>query len=142
MADARVRTRVIGIVVAVVVAVLVAVGVRLAFTAFAGDSRADTIRKDVAELKKETDLPVKVDDYTTLEDVTAEDSAIRYHYTITGIDPSELSKAKLEKVVLPGLCSQKATTRLLDQDIHLKYDYRVKGTDARYLLDFAKGDCA
>jgi mannitol-specific phosphotransferase system IIBC component len=140
-AQATNRTRIIGVVVAVVVAILVAVGVRVAFAAFAGDSKEETIAKTVEQVKEENSLPMQIDEVTSWDDVTGESDAIHYHYTVAGEGVEGLSEDAIAESVLPQLCSTDETREILDADIGMKYSYVVEGSGDTYDLAFTKSDC-
>lgn len=141
MAASGRNKKILGVVAAVVVAVVVALGVRFAFAQFGGDSKQESIQKTVDQLKEQNELPQQVDEVTTLDDVTAEESAIHYHYTIAGADTSGLTEDALRESVLPQLCSTAETKDLLDQDVEMKYSYEVAETGDTYDLSFSKSDC-
>ena len=136
------RKRVLTIVIGIVVAVVVAVGARFAFfsSGSANENQAN-IEKAVSQVKQQIQLPKKIDEITTLEDVTAEQSTINYHYSIDGVSPSELPQSKLRESVRPSLCAQHSLADILDQGVHVKYSYVFKNAPDTYQLDFGKGDC-
>jgi hypothetical protein len=99
------------------------------------------IEKGVEEALDTFDPPRQIDEVTVLTDVTAEQDAIHYHYTLVDVDPSVVTQEVLEGVVLPGLCSTKETRQVLDQDIAMKYTYTVESTGDVYAMEFTKSDC-
>jgi hypothetical protein len=116
-------------------------GVRAAFDALSGPSKQALIEKGVEEALDTFDPPRQIDEVTVLTDVTAEQDAIHYHYTLVDVDPSAVTQEVLEGVVLPGLCSTKETRQVLDQDIAMKYTYTVESTGDVYAMEFTKSDC-
>src|SRR5690606_11043113 len=128
-------------VVSLVVAFGVYWGVRAAFDALSGPSKQALIEKGVEEALDTFDPPRQIDEVTVLTDVTAEQDAIHYHYTLVDVDPSVVTQEVLEGVVLPGLCSTKETRQVLDQDIAMKYTYTVESTGDVYAMEFTKSDC-
>jgi hypothetical protein len=116
-------------------------GVRAAFDALSGPSKQMLIEKGVEEALDTFDPPRQIDEVTVLTDVTAEQDAIHYHYTLVDVDPSAVTQEVLEGVVLPGLCSTKETRQVLDQDIAMKYTYTVESTGDVYAMEFTKSDC-
>jgi hypothetical protein len=116
-------------------------GVRAAFDALSGPSKQALIEKGVEEALDTFDPPRQIDEVTVLTDVTAEQDAIHYHYTLVDVDPSVVTQEVLEGVVLPGLCSTKETRQVLDQDVAMKYTYTVESTGDVYAMEFTKSDC-
>lgn len=96
-----------------------------------------SINKIVTEMKTKITLPSKIDEVTTLVDVTAEPSAIRYHYVIEGADTSSL-----KDLVLPKVCQTKETKEgVLDKGVGMQYSYLVKETGVNYYVSLTKSDC-
>ena len=133
--------RILAAVIAIVVAIVVFAGVRIGLAALNDDTSPAAIAKTVEQLKEQTDLPLQVDEVTTLDDIKAEDDAVHYYYTIAGADTTGLTEDALEAAVLPGLCAQKETKALLDRDVRMKYSYVVAETGDEFDLDFGKSDC-
>lgn len=116
-------------------------GVRVLLESLGGPSKQALIEKGVEEALDAFDPPRQIDQVTVLTDVTAEQNAIHYHYTLVDVDPSAVTEEVLEGVVLPGLCSTKETRQVLDQDVNMKYTYTVESTGDEYALEFSKSDC-
>ena len=104
-------------------------------------SRADLINQAVSEVKSQMTIPSKIDEITTLTNVTAETGAIRYHYTLTGADTSNLSNSYLKNYLGQSICSNSDTKNLLNQDINMEYAYIISETGQNYLVTFNKADC-
>ena len=135
--------RVIVIAVTVVIFAIAFFGVRFiigAFTTPAANS-PEAIAETVELLKSQLDLPQTIDQVTTLDDITAEKTAVHYHYTIAGADTTALTDEALASVILPGICSQKATREVLDNDIGMTYSYVVAETGDEFHFEFTKADC-
>lgn len=142
MKATTIRKRIILGVIAAAVALATGFGVYLALGAFApADSNQQLIEQTVQELKNQKQFPERVDAITSLDDVTAEPSAIHYHYTITDTDPGDVSEQALKDSIQPRLCSEESTRRILDRDIQMKYSYNFDGSDVAYHLEFSKADC-
>ena len=127
--------------VAAVVAVAVGFGVTALLRGLTTSSNQALIEKNVEVAKEQFELPYQVDDVTVLEDIVAEQGAIHYSYTLTGVDPAAVTEEVLESIVLPGLCSTAETKELLDQNVTMKYSYVVDETGDEYHLVFTKDDC-
>ncbi|MBI2444501.1 MAG: zinc-ribbon domain-containing protein [Candidatus Magasanikbacteria bacterium] len=104
-------------------------------------SKKDFINKSVASVKTNLNLPYRVDEATTLVNITAESNAIRYHYVISGIDTSDFSNAYLKDYLRPTVCQNKDIKNILDQDINIEHSYFVEDTRENYFISFAKADC-
>lgn len=104
-------------------------------------SKAELITETVKEVKSSMTLPSRLDEATLLTDVTAQPNAIRYHYTLSGIDTDSLSNSYLKEFLAPDLCATPETKNLLDQDIGMEYSYVVEGSSQSYFVSFAKIDC-
>lgn len=142
MKSPTIRKRIIVGVIIAAVALASGIGVYLALGAFTpADSNQQLIEKTVQELKEQTQFPEHIDAITALDDVTAEPSAIHYHYTITDTDPADVSEQALQDSILPRLCSEDSTREILDRGIHMKYSYDFDGSDVDYRLEFSKADC-
>lgn len=101
-----------------------------------------SINEIVTSIKAKTVLPNKLDEVTTLVDVTAEPSAIRYHYVIEGADTSALSNSAFRDLLLPKLCENPDTRKgLLDKNVGMQYSYIVKETGESYYVAVTKNDC-
>lgn len=96
----------------------------------------------VAEVKKQTMLPSKIDDSTMLVDVTAEPNAIRYHYTLLGLDTSQLKNSDFKSMLAPSLCNNEKTRVILDYNINMEYSYIVKETNQTFFTSISKSDCS
>jgi RNA polymerase subunit RPABC4/transcription elongation factor Spt4 len=103
-------------------------------------SKTDLIKETVAEIKKEMTIPDQVDEVTRIIDITAEPSAIRYHYTLSGVDTSQLSNAQLKSHLQTNICQNPDTKTLLNEDINMEYSYLVD-TGEKYFVQFTKSDC-
>ncbi|HWW41888.1 zinc ribbon domain-containing protein [Pedobacter sp.] len=104
-------------------------------------SKAELIQSAVQQIKTSMTLPNKLDQVTTLTDVTAEPGAIRYHYTLSGADTSNFSNDYVRSFLKPKVCGNSDTKSLLNEDINMEYSYVVEGTAQNYFTSFTKTDC-
>jgi len=104
-------------------------------------SKVDLINQAVSEVKSKMTIPSKLDEVTTITDVTAEPGAIRYHYTLSGADTSNLSNSYLKDYLGKSICSNSDTKNLLNEDINMEYSYIVSETGQNYFITFNKADC-
>lgn len=134
---------IVSIVVTLVIFVVAFFGVRFVLNAIAtpAANSPESIAKTVDQLKTQFDLPQVIDEVTTLDDITAEDKAVHYHYTIAGADTSALTEDALSGIILPGLCADKATRDVLDNDIGMNYSYVISETGEELHLEYTKADC-
>jgi hypothetical protein len=105
-------------------------------------NNATKIKGIVEEAKKGITLPNQIDEVTTLVDITAEPTAIRYHYIISGIDPTQLTNDSFKNSVMPEACKNSDIKDLLNQDVNMEYSYVVSETQQDYLFSITKDDCA
>jgi len=104
-------------------------------------SKTELINQAVQETKAQLTLPYKLDQVTTMTDVTAESNAIRYHYILSGIDTSKITNDLLRNSLIQNICSNKDTKGLLNQDINMEYSYSVENSTQKYFVYFTKTDC-
>lgn len=106
-----------------------------------GTSKTEIINQAVQEVKTQLPLPYKLDQVTTMTNVTAEPNAIRYHYILSGIDTSKITNDLLRNSLIQNICSNKDTKNLLNQDINMEYSYSVENSTQTYFVSFTKTDC-
>lgn len=106
-----------------------------------GASKIEIINQAVQAVKTQMTLPYQIDQVTKLVDVTAEPGAIRYHYILSGIDTSKITTDLLKNSVGAGICQNKDTKNLLNQDINMEYSYAVENSVQKYFVSFTKTDC-
>lgn len=104
-------------------------------------SKVELINQAVKEVKAQIPLPYKLDQVTTMVDVTAEPGAIRYHYILSGVDTSKITNDLLKNSLGAGICQNKDTKNLLNQDINMEYSYSVENSTQKYFVSFTKTDC-
>ena len=129
-----------------VVLFFVAVAIDLSSSSLGIDSytpqeKSDLIVETVREIKTEMTLPSQMDEVTILTDITAEPSAIRYHYVLSNIDTSQLSNSYLKNYLISNICGTSDTKNLLDSGIDMEYSYVVDSGE-RYFVSFTKTDCS
>lgn len=95
----------------------------------------------VQQFKSSSTLPQKVDDITTLTDITAAGSALQYHYQIEGADVSNLSDEVLYRNIQPNVCSNTDTRKILDAGVMMQYLYTVADTNQYYTVNVQSSDC-
>lgn len=105
------------------------------------DSKEEIIKQSIQYVKTQIPLPYKLDQLTTMVDVTAEPGAIRYHYILSGIDTNQINDALLKKGLLANICENKDTANILNRDINLEYSYSVENSTQKYFVSFTKSDC-
>ncbi len=106
-----------------------------------GASKIELINQAVREVKAQLPLPYKLDQITTMVDVTAEPDAIRYHYILSGVDTSKITNDLLKNRLGLNICQDTDTKNLLNQDINMEYSYSVENSTEKYFISFTKTDC-
>ena len=104
-------------------------------------SKVEIINGAVRDAKASMVLPSHLDSVTTLTDITAEPDAIRYHYTLSNADVSNLSNDYLKNYLKTNICETAETKNLLNRDINMEYSYIVENTTQSYFVSFNKADC-
>lgn len=98
------------------------------------------IEREVAAMK--ADLPMDVDAVTTWTDVTAEPSAIHFHYTIDPkVDPAPITSDQLREGVMPNICVQPDTVSLLSKDLTMRVSYTFLFDGTLFEFDITKDSC-
>lgn len=105
------------------------------------NSKQETIRQAVAQVKSTTVLPKQVDSGTTWNDIKEEPGAIRYEYVIHNGDISQLTNETLKNYIAPTLCKNSDTRKLLDMDINMEYSYSVENLTQTFFFSVSKRDC-
>lgn len=131
---------VVSSIVGVVAFVLAFAGVRYLMSN-GGTTNQELIQQSVSQIKSSTQLPQKVDDITTLTDISAQPNAIRYIYVISGADTSALSNASLKSHLVTGVCQNSDTKNILDRNINMEYSYSVQNSPETYFVSISKSDC-
>lgn len=99
------------------------------------------INNVVIMAKENMPLPNRIDDSTTITDITAENNAIRYHYLLSNIETSELSDESLKESLFSSICQNESTNNLFEQGINLEFLYTIENSPQTYLIKFTKSDC-
>lgn len=104
-------------------------------------SNPTNIQQLVEVTKSQYKFPYKIDDITTMVDITAEQGAIRYHYVLSGSDMNNLSNNAIKSSLKTDICQDKDTKTLLDSGVNMEYSYSVSGSNNKYFIVFNKSDC-
>lgn len=108
---------------------------------FIPESKEDVIVELVKEAKSSMILPSKIDELTTLKNITAEKDAILYQYTLSGVDQNTLNNKALKDSSVKNVCSDVDIRGILNKDISLKYEYLDTDTNLSYFVEISKYDC-
>jgi len=125
--------------------IIICVGV-VAIAIFVVSSTSKTneelIQQTVKEFKEEVELPSQIDELTMLTDVTAQENAIRYQYTISSqADTSVLSNDVIKDSLVEDICKNNNLVNLLKKGIDLEYSYKVENSEQTYFVTFEYADC-
>ena len=125
--------------------IIICVGV-VAIAIFVVSSTSKTneelIQQTVKEFKEEIELPSQIDELTILTDVTAQENAIRYQYTVSSqTDTSVLSNDIIKDSLVENICKNNDFVDLLKKGIDLEYSYKVENSEQTYFVTFKYADC-
>jgi len=125
--------------------IIICVGV-VAIAIFVVSSTSKTneelIQQTVKEFKEEVELPSQIDELTILTDVTAQENAIRYQYTVSSqTDTSVLSNDVIKDSLVENICKNNDIVDLLRKGIDLEYSYKVENSEQTYFVTFKYADC-
>ena len=125
--------------------IIICVGV-VAIAIFVVSSTSKTneelIQQTVKEFKEEVELPSQIDELTMLTDVTAQENAIRYQYTVSSqTDTSVLSNDVIKDSLVENICKNNDIVDLLRKGVDLEYSYKVENSEQTYFVTFKYADC-
>ena len=102
----------------------------------------ELILQTVKDFKEEVELPSQIDELTILTDVTAQENAIRYQYTVSSqTDTSVLSNDVIKDSLVENICKNNDIVDLLRKGIDLEYSYKVENSEQTYFVTFKYADC-
>lgn len=104
-------------------------------------SKKDIVIETVKYVKSNMTIPSKIDEITTIIDVTAEQEAIRYHYILSDVDTDNLSNSSFKEYLDDTLCRNQDTRKVLDAGINMEYSYKVENVSNSYFVIITKSDC-
>jgi len=105
------------------------------------ENKVNYVASIVSASKEKITLPKQVDENTTMTDITAEGTTIRYHYLLSNIDTSGFSDELLKDSLISDVCQSESIKNLFDQGINEEFFYRVKDSSQTFLVHFTKSDC-
>jgi hypothetical protein len=118
-------------------------GVRALFNRGSNQSIEEVIAQTFPEIRKRIGpLPKKIDDMTTLVDLTISGATTTYHYILNTnnylLDPGY--KSSLQKTVMGNVCASTMTSTMKHGAI---YEYRYVDPSGKPIINFAvrAGDC-
>ena len=96
----------------------------------------------VEEVKNKIKIPSKVDDVTTLIDITTGSNTIRYHYVISsGVDTNNLSNSYMKNYLVSSVCKNLDTKNFLNRGINMEYSYTIEDKQENFFATLTKADC-
>lgn len=104
-------------------------------------TKTELIERAVEDIKQTYVLPAKLDNVTTLVDITPEPGAIRYYYVLSDMDTKALSNTSLKEYLKPTICSDNEIRELLNEGINMEYSYTIEGTSQTFFVTFTESDC-
>ena len=87
-------------------------------------------------------FPSQLDDVTQLVDITAQTSAIRYHYILTEVNTENLSNSYLKEYLSTSICQDNDIKSFLNQGINMEFSYIVEDSTEKYFIILNKEDCS
>lgn len=114
------------------------------FVSLSGGNKTNNqiIQESVKDLKNSVKLPAQVDEITTLMDITPQDNAVRYHYTLsTKEDISDITNESIKESLKENICKDTQILDLLKKGIYLEYSYKVENSNQEYFVVFKYTDC-
>ena len=102
----------------------------------------ELIQQTVKDFKEEVELPSQIDELTILTDITAQENAIRYQYSVSSeIDTSVLSNDVIKGSLVENICKNDYVVDFLKKGIDLEYSYKVENSEQTYFVTFKYVDC-
>jgi len=102
----------------------------------------ELIQQTVKDFKEEVELPSQIDELTILTDITAQENAIRYQYSVSSeIDTSVLSNDVIKGSLVENICKNDYVVDFLKKGIDLEYSYKVENSEQTYFVTFKYADC-
>jgi|GEM_PF-3742860 len=104
----------------------------------------DTLSNElqIQATKLQSQLPKKMNETSTMTEVTSSGHVINYHLTLTSdVDESQLSNQSLKDPMVGTLCLDKDTRAFLDTGATFKYTYTHSGSGGVYNTAITKYDC-
>lgn len=126
------------------VIVCIAAIVIAVFVSLSGGNKTNNqiIQEAVKDLKNSVKLPAQVDEITTLTDITPQDNAVRYHYTLsTKEDISDITNESIKESLKENICKDTQILDLLKKGINLEYLYKVENSNQEHFVTLTYSDC-
>jgi hypothetical protein len=104
------------------------------------DTLSSELQRNATEQKSQ--LPKKMNETSTMTEVTSSGHIINYHLTLTSdVDESQLSNQSLKDPMVGTLCLDEDTRAFLDNGATFKYTYTHSGSGGVYNTAITKYDC-
>lgn len=100
------------------------------------------INETVQGIKNSVTFPYQINKFITWTDVTAGTDAINYHYTLSGVDYSQLTNAYFKNNLISTVCEDNDVKNLLNKGINAQYSYVAKDANQFYFVSINKYDCS
>lgn len=101
----------------------------------------DIVNAIIQSSKSDNTLPHKVDDRSTLTDITPEHNAVRYHYTLSNIESMQVDNEILKEGLVTLVCNTDFAHSLFGRNISLEYSYIVENSSDTFFVTLSQGDC-
>ncbi len=105
--------------------------------------RQEYIQQIVEYTKKDMTIPSRIDELTTIVDITAEPNSIKYHYVLDNSTTTDsLTESYINSYLKNSVCNDELIrVELIDQNIDIEYSYTVKNSDRKLFFKYTKQDC-
>lgn len=103
-------------------------------------SKQEAVENAVRAMKARIQLPMVLNEYSTITDITAEPGALRMHYRLVETDPEGLTDAYVRKTFAPTICASKNRV-LLKLGISFEYAMTYDSALPPKIVAITEDDC-
>ncbi len=104
-------------------------------------SKIELIDGAVSYANANTTLPQKVDEFTTLQTISGTADSISYSYVIQGADPDSVTEDSMSATLVPNICDNADTRKILREDIAMDYTYTFDNSEKILFVRVTEDKC-
>lgn len=104
-------------------------------------TKQELIDQSVKGVKESTVFPMELDEVTTWIGIIGTTDSVRYQYTLHDIDTTQVTNVVLRDMLIPAVCGNVDTKKILDEDIKMEYSYTVRNSSQSYFVSVSRSDC-